>query len=357
MNKPLTDLFRPRHLAEVIGQPAACRAVAGKLRMRCSFAVIACGQPGLGKTSLGYAIAGELGIDTDDPMSGFRIVPSNRQGVEALDELFNGCHCRPATGGWHVLLLEESECKSRQAVAYLKTRLERLPAKTVVIFTTNAELKDFTEPAIIERCLCLTFESDAGALWTDAEALVKRVWETTLGRNHAPSLDELGIASTGRLSFRQVLNALEPILQAELPPEPEQEPSLPTEPSKTTRHDDRPEAIAAASHREDDEKMGFTKKDVAAMIAARPSLAGDDPILQKMLPRPVELTVWVEPVSAPKWTPTIGERVIAKKFRYGMHNELVTGPAKEIRADGMIKAGGFWFEASQLEPVPVGVAA
>lgn len=219
--KPLVETYRPRRLADIVGQPAAVKALALKLKARQSFAAIFAGEPGTGKTSAAYAVAGELGVDTGDPCSGWRLVPSNRQGVEELEALFTGFHCRPLAGDWWVIALEESECKSKQAANYLKTRLESLPARTVVIFTTNAQLDEFTAPAVQERCLCLEFEHDASALWEDASKLVAKVWETELGHNHAPSLEDLGFSKRGRLSFRQVIKAVEPLILAELLAEPE----------------------------------------------------------------------------------------------------------------------------------------
>ena len=216
---PLCEQYRPGRLSELVGQPAAVKALGLKLKARQSFAAIFAGEPGTGKTSAAYAVAGELGVDTGDPCSGWRLVPSNRQGVDDLEQLFTGCHCRPMTGDWWVIALEESECKSRAAVNYLKTRLESLPPRTVVIFTTNAQLDEFTAPAIQERCLCLEFEHDAAALWDDATALVRKVWETELHHNHAPSLEDLGFSKRGRLSFRQVIKAVEPLILAELPEE------------------------------------------------------------------------------------------------------------------------------------------
>ena len=189
--KSLTERYRPSRLADIVGQPAAVRALSLHLKAGESFAAILYGEPGIGKTSAAYAIAGELGCDITGSdaqrvSTGFVIVPSNRQGVDHLDELFEHCRYRPLTGSlWWVIVMEESDCKSRQAVNYLKIRLEMLPSKTIVIFTTNSSLEEFAAPAIAERCLCLRFERDAAALWDDATALVSRVWCESLGHNHA----------------------------------------------------------------------------------------------------------------------------------------------------------------------------
>jgi hypothetical protein len=309
--KELVHTFRPSKLAEIVGQPEAVRAFQGLLKHPSSRAYILSGEPGTGKTSCAYALAAELGCDAfgsqaQQVSTGFWLVSSNRQGVDALDEVFEHCRYRPLCGSlWWVILLEESECKSRQAVNYLKTRLENLPQKTIVIFTTNTKIEDFADPAIAERCTCLRFNSDADKLWEEAQALVARVWETSLGHNHAPSLETLGFKRSGRLSFRAVLRAVEPLIMAELPSEPESVPVV-SEPEPVV------ETLALPA------------------VEAMPSL-----------PEPV-----AEPVFtlAPKvWT--IGDEVTTE---LKVHGQPVRGRIKERRADGMYRVNGFYFNEREL---------
>lgn len=316
--KPLTEQFRPHKLAEVVGQPVAVKALQGKLRMKTSFAAILAGDPGTGKTSAAYAIAAELGADVDGSeaqraTSGFLIVPSNGQGVERLDEIFEHCRYRPWTGSlWWTILFEEADCQSRQAVSYLKTRLELLPRQTIVLFTTNSKIDDFACDAIQERCLCLKFESRAEKLWDDAQELVNRAWETSLGRNHAPSLEELGFAKTGRLSFRQVLSRLEPLILAELPPEPE---AVTVEPAG---------------------EPAITKPGVRNCSLAQPE--------PELPPKPISETAALPPKPAP-WHPKLGEIVQLPTGE--------TGTVVERGAYGSWRVGRRFFATSQFKPVEV----
>ena len=307
--KELVHTFRPSKLAEIAGQPEAVKTFSGLLKHPSSRAFILSGEPGTGKTSCAYALAAELGCDAfgseaQRVSTGFWIVPSNRQGVDALDEVFEHCRYRPLCGSlWWVVLLEESECKSRQAVNYLKTRLELLPTKTIVIFTTNSKVEDFADPAIAERCTCLRFNSDADKLWEEAQALVSRVWQTSLGHNHAPTLEDLGFSRRGRLSFRAVLRAVEPLIMAELPKETETAPTVTPEPVVETVE--------------------------LPVVEALP-----------VIPEPVAEVFTL----APKvWT--VGDEVTTE---LKVHGQPVRGRIKERRADGMYRVNGFYFSEREL---------
>jgi hypothetical protein len=315
--KELVHTFRPSKLAEIAGQPEAVKAFSGLLKHPSSRAFILSGEPGTGKTSCAYALAAELGCDAfgseaQRVSTGFWIVPSNRQGVDALDEVFEHCRYRPLCGSlWWVVLLEESECKSRQAVNYLKTRLELLPTKTIVIFTTNSKVEDFADPAIAERCTCLRFNSDADKLWDEAQGLVDRVWMESLHHNHSPKLEDLGFSRRGRLSFRAVLRAVEPLILAETPEEIEP---------------DAPPVVPVASEPE-------PMPEVAALPAmeAAPSLPGPvaEPVFTLAPPK-----VW-----------TVGDEVVTE---LKVHGEPIRGRIKERRADGMYRVNGFYFSEREL---------
>ena len=307
--KELVHTFRPSKLAEIVGQPEAVRAFQSLLKHPASKAFILSGEPGTGKTSCAYALAAELGCDAfgsqaQQVSTGFWLCPSNRQGVDALDEVFEHCRYRPLCGSlWWVILLEESECKSRQAVNYLKTRLETLPQKCIVIFTTNSKVEDFADPAIAERCTCLRFNSDADKLWEEAQALVSRVWETSLGHNHAPSLETLGFKRSGRLSFRAVLRAVEPLILAEMPTETETAPTI------------QPEPVVETVELPVVEALPFEPEPIAEVFTLAPK-------------------VW-----------TVGDEVTTE---LKVHGQPIRGRIKERRADGMYRVNGFYFNDREL---------
>ncbi len=325
--KQLTETFRPSKLSEIRGQPHVTKVLSNLLKHPRSCAIICSGDPGTGKTSCAYALAAELGADAFGSeaqrlSTGFWIVASNGQGVEALDEIFQHCRYRPLCGSmWWVVLLEESECKSRQAVAYLKTRLEMLPSKTIVIFTTNSSLKEFADPAIAERCICLKFESNAETLWQQGQELVSHVWQTSLGHNHAPTLEELGFSkSNSRLSFRAIIRALEPLIEEQLPDEPEAPPVV-AEPSVPIPAEIAP-AILSVAH-------------AMPLVEAEP-----EPSIELIEGQPGE--VEPEPFTLRPWEPEIGEKVLTSKGQ---------GIVAERVKNGRWRVGFDYFTLNQLSPL------
>ena len=108
---------------------------------------------------------------------------------------------------------------SKQASVIFLDVLEHLPAKTAVIFTTNNP-ENF-ESRLKQRCECHNFKTPVkdfgngdGAAETAAQKLIDDVWQKELGHNTSPKLADLeGWKDGGNLSFRSVLQALEPLIR------------------------------------------------------------------------------------------------------------------------------------------------
>jgi hypothetical protein len=87
----------------------------------------------------------------------------------------------------------------------------------VIVFTTNAV--DTLPARFKDRCIggVLTFEAKAEKLEADARALASRIWREETGREiPADVLDKVmtRAITTGRLSFRRVVQALQPLIAA-----------------------------------------------------------------------------------------------------------------------------------------------
>lgn len=123
--------------------------------------------------------------------------------------------------GWRVVIANEADNMSDKAAFIWLDVLEHLPAKCVVVFTTNDPEK--LPSRFRQRCECHTFktpvrgfEEPASPAEIAAQALIDDVWRAELGHNHSPALAELdGWREGGNVSFRAVLAALDPLIRCQ----------------------------------------------------------------------------------------------------------------------------------------------
>jgi hypothetical protein len=155
-------------------------------------------------------------------MGGLYQIPSGEQTGESVRGLITALHHCPMMGsGWKAAVVNEADYMSVSAAQIWLDALERLPPKTIIIFTTNHVGK--LPQRFRDRCECFTFESGALLLLPAAQALVDRVWSAeTVGGSPAPRLEELGDLTDagGNLSFRRVLQRLEQYLRSGPAPKP-----------------------------------------------------------------------------------------------------------------------------------------
>ena len=117
--------------------------------------------------------------------------------------------------GWKVAVIDEADYVSKAAAQVWLDVLERLPGRTVVIFTTNNP--DKLPQRFRDRCDRFRFEADPLVLGPAVQGLVERIWRDVGGVLHrpAPAWEELeGIDADGRISVRRVLQGLEGRIRA-----------------------------------------------------------------------------------------------------------------------------------------------
>ena len=113
-----------------------------------------------------------------------------------------------------MVIVNEADRVSAQAETIWLDRLEHLPAKTVIVFTTNYPEK--LSPRFRDRCLRLEFTGDAEELRPWAQHLVCTVWRAETGKTpssaHAARIVETAVESAidgGQLSMRRVIQKVE----------------------------------------------------------------------------------------------------------------------------------------------------
>lgn len=103
-----------------------------------SRALLITGDSGLGKTTLAYALAGELGVDYKDIQE---INCGNTRTLEDARELINRLSMMPMNGPFRILLLDECHQLVANAQSAFLTPLEALPPTTLLIgCTSNPEI-------------------------------------------------------------------------------------------------------------------------------------------------------------------------------------------------------------------------
>jgi hypothetical protein len=213
----LTDKYRPRTLAEVLGQPE----VVGSLRRFAAnpypCAMLFTGDSGIGKTSAAYALAHDLGcaVDATD-LGGVFEIPSGSQSADSVRKVLDTLRYRPLCGsGWRVLMVNECDRMALPVETIWLDALEHLPRQTVVVFTTNEPER--LNQRFRDRCEAMAFSGGSNHLKPWIDALVRQLWERE-GAGPMPNLDGLGMptlgdAGTMTASFRLALQQLQQLLR------------------------------------------------------------------------------------------------------------------------------------------------
>lgn len=169
------------------------------------------GETGTGKTTAAMALAAELGCDIDQQeLGGVHVIASGEQTADAVRQTCRQMHLTPLYGsGWQVVIVNEVDRMSPQAETVWLDRLEQLPRRAVVVFSTNHP--DRLSQRFRDRCTRLRFESAKGKLSLAAYSLCCAIWRQE--RRDEPDMSVIArvvedATEGGRLSLRRVVQVL-----------------------------------------------------------------------------------------------------------------------------------------------------
>jgi hypothetical protein len=209
--EPLTERYRPRTLDQLRGQPHVVRALKRLAANPRPGALLFEGETGTGKTSAALGLAAALGCDVGQgEFGGVVSMASGEQTAEAVRETFRRMWNIPMFGsGWKVVIANEADRMSPQAETIWLDRLESIPSRTVIVFTTNAPEK--LTQRFRDRCTRLTFRSGEAMLRMDALGLLEGIWRAEIG--DVPDMAAVARAvakatESGSLSFRRAVQYL-----------------------------------------------------------------------------------------------------------------------------------------------------
>jgi DNA polymerase III gamma/tau subunit len=201
----LVDKYNPVKIEDFVGL-AGPRALFTRLAAQpYSSAWLLVGPSGLGKTSMAFAFAKQIGAEIHH-------LPSQSCTVDAIAKLCEKCHYRPWAGDFHVAIIDEADKMSPGARLALLSRLDgtAAPPDTIFIFTANgveglaeAGSDDGRKNRFVSRCKKIDFTPP-----TDDEiaAFLDRVWSAECAAP-PPAFRTMASASEGNV--RSALNMLE----------------------------------------------------------------------------------------------------------------------------------------------------
>ena len=208
----LTEKYRPVSLDTIWGQDAVVKVLRKFAAAPYPTAFIFEGETGTGKTSAALALASAIGCDlTQKEFGGVQTIASGEQSADAVREAYRQMfNCTWHGSGWKVVIVNEADRMARPAETIWLDVLEAIPAKTVIIFTTNESQR--LSQRFLDRCARLAFQSDAATVEPALRELLDEMWRAETGDNRAPKdvIDRLVRETTqdGRLSFRRAVQAL-----------------------------------------------------------------------------------------------------------------------------------------------------
>ena len=202
----LTDKYRPRKFADVIGQSKAV-SILQRIKEPGGRSIYITGKSGTGKTTLAEIIAATMPHDSDGfPVDIARVVGRELTTGKLRDITDRWIYC-----GSHVLIVNESHGLSRPVIECFLDLLESLRPNVCVIFTTTNEGNDLFEEHIdaapfASRCLVVKLTSQGLAQPFAAYAQTVAQIENLDGR---PIDDYVRLVNDCKGNLRAVLNRIE----------------------------------------------------------------------------------------------------------------------------------------------------
>jgi replication factor C small subunit len=174
----LTEKYRPRTIGEFAGLEKPKRILAKFAANPYPSAWLFVGPPGTGKTVAALVLAETLGAEVHH-------IPSQQCNVANVEDVIRQCWYVPASGGFHLVLVDEADRMSNAAQLHFLSKLDAtaFPPQTIFVFTCNST--DGLESRFLSRTRQIEFSSYGMA--GDATRLLESVWQREADGSPAPN--------------------------------------------------------------------------------------------------------------------------------------------------------------------------
>lgn len=180
--QPLAEKYRPRTIGEFAGLEKAKRILGRFAANPYQSAWLFVGPPGVGKTTMALALAETLSAELHH-------IPSQQCNVAAVEDVIRQCWYVPASGGFHLLLVDEADSMSSAAQLHFLSKLDAtaFPPQTIFVFTCNAT--QGLEPRFLSRTRQIEFSSYGIA--GEATRLLESIWQREASGAAAPNFSRI----------------------------------------------------------------------------------------------------------------------------------------------------------------------
>jgi DNA polymerase-3 subunit gamma/tau len=195
---PLAEKYRPRTIGDFAGLEKPKRILGKFSANPYQSAWLFIGPPGVGKTTMALALAETLDAEVHH-------IPSQQCNVATVEDVIRQCWYVPASGGFHLVLVDEADRMTNAAQLHFLSKLDAtaFPPQTIFVFTCNAT--EGLEPRFLSRTRQIEFSSYGIA--NDVARLLESIWQRETSSACSPNFARIVKESSNNV--RDALMCLE----------------------------------------------------------------------------------------------------------------------------------------------------
>jgi replication-associated recombination protein RarA len=196
--QPLVEKYRPRRIQDFAGLSGPRAIFRRFAESPFSSAWLSVGPAGIGKTTMAYALAENVGGQIYH-------IPARACDLETVRDTVRQCHYLPMFGNWNWVIVDEADQMTAAAQLTFLSILDstEMPPNTIFLFTCNETKK--LEPRFLTRTRVVRFDLEKET--AAAVDYLTTIWRAEVGSAPAPDLATMFVES--EYNLRDCLMKLE----------------------------------------------------------------------------------------------------------------------------------------------------